>query len=123
MLNFDSFVNEAHTVDDYLSDALSADEWVPAPPSLYSMLEEEGWIDDIEDEYGKDVDKSMFKYKELDISDSDRDGLITLRDETLEKFNDFDIKLKDGQSYPYYILDFVDYSDGIVYIVKFDVEA
>ena len=45
-------------------------------------------------------------------------GLINMEDDIIEKFNDFDIKLKETQEYPYDTLDFIDYDKGIVYIIR-----
>lgn len=54
----------------------------------------------------------------LKLSITDKQGLISNNENTLEKFNDFDIKLKSLGEYPYDTLDFIDYKKGIVHIIR-----
>lgn len=39
-------------------------------------------------------------------------------EDVVEKFNDFDMELKKIGEYPYDTLDFIDYDNGIVYIIR-----
>jgi len=54
----------------------------------------------------------------LQLSSQDKKGLINFNDDTLEKFNQLDIQLKEKQEYPYKILDFIDYDNGEILIIK-----
>lgn len=56
--------------------------------------------------------------KNTNLAMNDKKGLIAMTDWALEKFNDFDLRLKKPQEYPYDTLDFIDYDKGIVYIIR-----
>jgi hypothetical protein len=55
------------------------------------------------------------------LIDEDKNGLINFDDDVVNDFNEFDIELKDSQKYPYNMIDMIDYNNGIVYILKYNV--
>lgn len=104
-------------VQEYLQEAWNGEYKIDIPIELYNALSDEGWIDEQNEEYGYSLDTSSFAYLILSISEEDKEGLISMSKDTLEKFNQFDIKLKQDQEYPFSTCDFIDYENGIVYIV------
>lgn len=85
---------------------------------LYDFISMEGWLVNIEDEFGEEYEQEDFEYLKLDLSEKDRLGLINMDENIVEKFNDFDMELKNRGEYPYDTLDFIDYENGIVYIIR-----
>lgn len=101
----------------YLINQINDSDWKPLNNDMFEMILEEGWIDELEDKYSN-LTINDFLFKELEISDNDKHGLINFNDDIVEKFNNFDIALKDKQEYPFYIIDFIDYDNGLVYLFK-----
>lgn len=95
--------------------------WKPITDKLFNNISEEGWLEDLEYVYD-DVNKEDIIFKELDLIDEDKKGLISFDDDIINDFNEFDIELKDGQKYPYNIIDMIDYDNGKVYILKYKSE-
>lgn len=105
------------TVKDYL-EQLKKLVFKPITNFLFNEIEEEGFVDDLIEIYEHDYNKFDFEYSELQLDINDKIGLKSFEDEVVNKFNQFDILLKDSQSgYPK-IVDFIDYNKGIVYIIK-----
>lgn len=86
---------------------------------LFDIIAEEGFVGDLEEINEEEYDTEDFEYLVLDISEEDRQGLINMDEETVNKFADFDIRLKESQM-PYYptTVDFIDYGQGKVYIIR-----
>ena len=118
--SFNQFINESLTVDDYINQ-LNTNEYINITNKLFNDIEDEGWLEQLEDFYNRRFDKTNFKYMTLKLTDNDKQGLINFDDDVIEKFNDFDIKLKSMDKYPFKKLDLIDYDNGIVFIVKLDV--
>jgi hypothetical protein len=104
---------------EYWNQIKDKDGWKPITDELYNDIEEEGWIEDLEFVYDN-INKENIIYKELDLSNKDKEGLISFDDDIINDFNSFDIEIKDGQEYPFNTIDFIDYNNGIVYIVKYN---
>jgi hypothetical protein len=117
---FNQYINENLIVDDYINQ-LNSNEYSKLTKKLFSDIEDEGWLEQLEDFYNKKFDITNFKFMMLTLTNADKQGLINFDDDTIEKFNDFDIKLKSMGKYPYNTLDLIDYDNGIVYIVKFEI--
>lgn len=113
-----NILNENLSVDDYMNQ-LKTTEYVNVTKKLFNEIQDEGWLEQLEEFYNKSFDISNFKFTQLRLTDKDRNGLINFDDETVNKFNIFDTKLKSMDNYPYHVLDFIDYDKGIVLIVKF----
>jgi len=79
----------------------------------------DGWIDDASRlHHGKKGDKKEdYEFIELNLPESDEFGLTTNDEEFVNKYNEFDIELKE-QLYDKGYLDLIDYEGGKVYIVK-----
>jgi hypothetical protein len=92
--------------------------WNPISDELFNQLLDEGWIDDLEYVYD-DVTKDNISVKELELIDEDKNGLISFDEDVINDFNELDIEIKDGQGYPYNMIDMIDYDNGIVYILKY----
>jgi len=118
--NIKQFINEGLSVNDYIKQ-LNTNEYLSLTNKLFSCIEEEGWLEQLEEFYNREFDKTNFKYMTLKLTDNDKQGLINFNDDVIEKFNDFDINLKSIDNYPYNKLDLIDYDNGIVFIVKLDV--
>jgi len=93
--------------------------WNPISDELFEQLLDEGWIDDLEYVYD-DVTKDNITVKELELIDEDKNGLMTFDEDVINDFNEFDIELKDGQKYPFNMIDMIDYDNGKVYILKYN---
>jgi hypothetical protein len=105
------------TIDKYLNQVEYGD-YEELTQELYDLISMEGWLVSIEDEFDEEYDREDFEYLTLDLSDEDRNGLITMDEDVVEKFNSFDMRLKKRGEYPYDTLDFIDYDNGIVYIIR-----
>ena len=118
--NWKKFLNENiqnKTIDEYLNQVEYGD-YEELTQELYDLISMEGWLVSIEDEFNEEYDREDFEYLTLNLSDEDRNGLITMNEDVVEKFNSFDMKLKERGEYPYDTLDFIDYDNGIVYIIR-----
>ena len=118
--SFNQFINESLTVDNYINQ-LNTNEYINITNKLFNDIEDEGWLEQLEDFYNRRFDKTNFKYMALKLTDNDKQGLINFDDDVIEKFNYFDIKLKSMDKYPFKKLDLIDYDNGVVFIVKLDV--
>lgn len=106
------------TIQDYLHQVDMGD-YQELTQELYDFICMEGWLVSLEEEYDTEFNIEDFEYIKLKLTDEDKKGLIEMDDETMNKFNDFDLKLKEDQEFPYPFLDFIDYDEGIVYIIRF----
>lgn len=116
--NEDNETNQTD-LDYYLEQIQNNDEYYELTRDLYENIEDEGWLENLEDEYDKELGIEDFEYFKLDVTPSDKIGLIYYDDNTLEKFNEFDIRIKEMSEYPYNMLDFIDYDDGQIYIIRY----
>jgi hypothetical protein len=120
--NFKNFsINENIDIDNYLKQLDNDTRYFLITKKLYNEIEEEGWVEQLEDFYNKTLNKFNFKYMMLNLNNNDQKGLIEFNEDTIEKFNDFDIQLKSMDKYPFQKLDFIDYEKGIVYIIKHNI--
>lgn len=127
--SFNNFVNENKKTDyEYYMNQINSDEdWKPITDDIFEMIEQEGWVEELtsdidEEEYDEirnDV-INRFVYKELELFDDDIEGLMNMDQNTLEFFSGLDMNLKENQEYPYHVLDFINYDEGIVYIIKYN---
>jgi len=121
---FINFLNENINTRDtdfdfYMNQINNPNEWIPITNKLYNLIEEEGWVDELTSNTDDNI-KNKFTYKELELLDIDKNGLIEGEDSSIEFFNELDILLKSSQEYPYNTLDFIDYDKGKVYIIKYN---
>jgi hypothetical protein len=110
-------IQDNKTIQDYLKQVEYGD-YEELTTELYDLISMEGWLVSIEDEFGEEYEQEDFEYLKLDLSEKDRLGLINMNEDVVEKFSDFDMKLKKVGEYPYDTLDFIDYDNGIVYIIR-----
>ena len=113
-------INENISVDDYINQ-LNINEYSKLTNKLFNEIDEEGWLEQLEEFYGNKFNKDDFSFTTLKLTQNDKNGLINFDDDVIEKFNDFDIKLKSMDEYPFRKLDLIDYDNGIVYIIRLDV--
>jgi hypothetical protein len=87
--------------------------------TIWEFVLDDGWVDDASrlGHGEKGYKKDDYEYIELDIPEPDEFGLATMDEETIEKYNEFDIELKD-KLYDKGYLDLIDYDEGKIYIVK-----
>lgn len=119
MINYRQYIKESlsNDIDKYL-EQINSGEYSEATNELYDFISTEGWLSELEEFYNTDYSVEDFEYLILDISDKDRNGLIHMDESVVNKFNDLDIKIKEITSYPYDVLDFIDYDKGKVYIIR-----
>jgi len=110
-------VEVERSIQDYLKQIDTA-EWEELPDWLYQSISEEGWVGELETEWYDDLTQEDFEYMTLDLTDKDELGLIKSDSNVLEKLNEFDIALKAKGEWPFDTLDFIDYTKGIVYIIR-----
>lgn len=91
------------TIDCLIFDPVSEQTWKTIG---YEGLDEEQGI----------FDKDKWVEAILPLSSEDKQGLMNFNAETVEKFNEFDIRLK--ERYNMKLTDLIDYDNGIVKIVK-----
>jgi len=95
------------------------EEYLDITNELWNDIQEEGFVDDLDDYYEETYEKEDFEYIKLNISKEDKQGLINFDDEIVNKFADFDFELKKEQEPDYpTMVDFIDYDKGIVYIIR-----
>lgn len=111
---FESFINK-NDFSTYF-DQLNNNDYYPLTKELWGDLESDGYPDEVND-YNGDYDINNYKYTTIEIDNKDKNGLMSFDEDIIEKWNDFDIELKD-KYYPNYI-DFIDYDNGIIYIIKY----
>ena len=92
------------TVDSLIFEPVSCETW--------ETIIDEG----LDDETCMFYRKSWYQAT-LEISEDDSKKLITLDPDTLNKFNEFDIELKN--KYSMKIIDLIDYTSGTVILVKY----
>ena len=93
--------------------------YVGLTPVVFDFICQEGWIQSIEDDQETGLCFADFEFLTLILTSEDKSGLQRLDQNTIEKFNELDIRIKNQQEYPYYTLDFIDYDEGVVYIIRF----
>jgi hypothetical protein len=93
--------------------------YIGLTPEVFDFIVMEGWIQSIEDDQERGLCFCDFEFLTLNLSPKDKSGLQSLDQITVEKFNELDIRIKNLQEYPYYTLDFIDYDEGVVYIIRF----
>lgn len=113
-------INENLDVNDYINQ-LNNNKYSKLTNKLFNDIEDEGWLEQLEDFYNRKFNKSDFSFTTLKLTTNDRNGLINFDDDVIEKFNDFDIKLKSMSEYPFNKLDLIDYDNGVVYIIRLDI--
>ena len=112
-------ITENLDVNDYINQ-LNNNEYSKLTNKLFNEIEDEGWLEELEDFYNRKFNKNDFSFTTLKLTTNDRNGLINFDDDVIEKFNDFDIKLKSMSEYPFNKLDLIDYDNGVVYIIRLD---
>jgi hypothetical protein len=60
----------------------------------------------------EELDNSIRKYYWMQINNFD--------EEIVNDFNELDIEIKNGQEYPFNMIDMIDYNNGEVYILKYN---
>jgi hypothetical protein len=113
-------INENISVDDYINQ-INTNDYNKLTNKLFNDIDEEGWLEQLEEFYGKKFNRNDFSFTTLKLTETDKNGLINFDDDVIEKFNDFDIKLKSMDEYPFKKLDLIDYDNGVVYVVRLDV--
>ena len=93
--------------------------YIVLTPEVFDFICQEGWIQSIEDDQERGLCFADFEFLTLNLTTVDKSGLQQLDQNTIEKFNELDIRIKNQQEYPYYTLDFIDYDEGVVYIIRF----
>ncbi len=83
----------------------------PVSDSVWETIQDEG----LDEEQNK-PNRQSWEMAELKVSTNDQKMLKGFDDDTLEKFNDFDIKLKDKYKLKY--IDLIDYDKGKITIVR-----
>ncbi len=106
---------ENYDSTDYLNQ-VETNSYIKITRHLYEFVSDEGFVDELENHFKKEFDQSDFEYTELNLSTDDKTGLINFDENVINKFNEFDIQLKE-KYYPT-ICDFINYDKGEVYIIK-----
>jgi hypothetical protein len=112
---FNIFINENYNFVNYMNQIMN-NNYTPLSDDVWDNLQMDGYPDEVND-YEGDYNIKNYSYTKLNITDEDKNGLINFDEDIIEKWNDFDIELKD-KYYPNYI-DFIDYDNGIIYIIKY----
>ena len=93
--------------------------YIGLTPEVFDFIVQEGWIQSIEDDQERELCFADFEFLTLNLTSEDKSRLQRLDQNTIEKFNELDIRIKNQQEYPYFTLDFIDYDEGVVYIIRF----
>lgn len=116
MKKFIVFINENYKSFKNYFQQIENNHYLPLTKKIWNDINIDGYVDEVND-YNGDYDKNNYSYTELIISTDDKDGLINFNNDTIEKWNDFDIEFK-NKYYPDYI-DYIDYDNGKIYIIKY----
>ena len=102
-----------------LFDQIINNEYQELNDDVWDALEWDGWVDDASrlGHGEKGYKREDYEYIELEISEEDEFGLATGDEKTIDKYNDFDIELKE-KIYDKGYLDLINYDEGKVFIVK-----
>ena len=106
------FLKEGSEFADLLSqvDDDEKGKYKPLTDKVWDAIQDEGYNEELELYNPED-----FEYMELDIPPEDVEALKAFSDEALEKYNRFDIELK--EKYKNHI-DLIDYDNGVVKVVR-----
>ena len=104
------FLKEGSEFADLLSQVDEKGKYKPLTDEVWDAIQEEGYDEEL-DLY----DPEDFEYMELKIPPEDVEALKAYSDEALEKYNRFDIELK--EKYENHI-DLIDYDNGVVKVVR-----
>lgn len=97
----------------YYLDQIEKSSYLPMDREFFQDCLDEGFPYEMEE----DPFIGNYKYFKLLLIPEDHLGLITLKDESIELFNELDIKIK--EKYNLNIIDLIDYNKGIIYIIKY----
>lgn len=98
-------------IDEYI-DIVPSLNYVPVNNNEWEIIDEWEGITELFDIY----DRERYQIAELPLTDEDSEELKQETDNILNKFNEFDIRLKNKYNMKY--IDLIDYENGIVKIVK-----
>lgn len=118
--NVKRYLIESVDVNTYISQ-IDTNNYSLITGKLFNDIQDEGWVEQLEDFYNRKFVKADFEYTTLNLDADDKRGLIDFDDDIINKFNDFDIELKAKDEYPFKTLDVIDYDNGKVYIIKVNV--
>ncbi len=99
-----------NSIDFYLAQIQKA-KFVPVSNSIWGNIKDEGL-----DEEQNAKSRNSWLMTQLDMLDNDKTNLQNFDDDTINKFNSFDIELK--QIYNGKIVDLIDYDSGAITLVK-----
>ena len=85
--------------------------WFPVTDKLWHSIRWEG----LDNRFGNPL-KDQWEYIEMEISSTDRRGLMELDDDVVEKYSKFDMQMK--QKYRGVLVTVIDYTEGTVMIVR-----
>lgn len=81
---------------------------------IWSNIKEDGFDEEMDDN-----NKENYSYIVLNIPIEDQDGLKNYNNDIIDKWNEFDIMLKEKKKlYDKGYLDMIDYDNGKIYIIK-----
>ena len=104
------FQKEGSEFTNLLSQVEEKGKYKPLTDEVWEVIQDEGYDEELEL-----YDPEDFQYMELDIPPEDVEALKAFSDEALEKYNRFDIELK--EKYENHI-DLIDYDNGVVKVVR-----
>ena len=104
------FLKEGSEFTNLLSQVEEKGKYKPLTDEVWEVIQDEGYDEELEL-----YDPEDFQYMELDIPPEDVEALKAFSDEALEKYNRFDIELK--EKYENHI-DLIDYDNGVVKVVR-----
>ena len=108
--------NDYHPFQEFHNQIMNSG-FEPLTEEIWDNMLLDGFPEEVNN-YQGDYDQDNYEYLILEISKEDQDGLKSGSDDASNKWNDFDIWLKEEQKlYPKY-LDYIDYEKGEVYIIN-----
>lgn len=110
--------NQNNTFEDFFNQIKNS-EYKPISDDIWDIINDcEGFTEEVNNFEG-DFNREHYSMTELEIPIEDKIGLQKFDNETIDKYNDFDIELKEKGYYPNYI-DLIDYDKGKIVIVKWE---
>lgn len=115
MMKYLLYLESLNLFSDYIKQIQNG-EYKECTEELWEDIQIDGFCEEVNN-YEGDFNKENYSFIILRISEEDKLGLINNDPEIVEKYNQFDIYLKDNNYYPKY-LDMINYDTGQIYIIK-----
>jgi hypothetical protein len=120
VIKFNEYINESSSNEfSNYYDQIMNRAFIEVSDEMWEEILLDGYPEEVNNWQG-DFNQTNYKFISLEISEEDQTGLKSDDEIYIDKWNDFDIWLKEeAKLYPDYI-DMIDYDKGTVFIIKYE---